>query len=168
MERKINRRIDDYFIEFKDNIRDKLTSLNINDNTNNILQFIYDYERLTLTKDDFMKRKRIKNTVPFCERCSANRANGEQCTRRKKEEDNYCGTHMKGTPHGIIEIDDCNKQTIQKIEVWVQDIQGIVYYIDKSMNVYQAEDIISNKPNPKIIAKYVKTGDIYTIPSFGI
>ena len=89
MERKINRRIDDYFIEFKDNIRDKLTSLNINDNTNNILQFIYDYERLTLTKDDFMKRKRIKNTVPFCERCSANRANGEQCTRRKKEEDNY-------------------------------------------------------------------------------
>ena len=36
------------------------------------------------------------------------------------------------------------------------------------MNVYQAEDIISNKPNPKIIAKYVKTGDIYTIPSFGI
>ena len=75
---------------------------------------------------------------------------------------------MKGTPHGIMEIDDCNKQIIQKIEVWVQDIQGIVYYIDKSMNVYQAEDIISNKPNPKIIAKYVKTGDIYTIPSFGI
>jgi hypothetical protein len=55
---------------------------------------------------------------------------------------------------------------MQKIEVWAQDIQGIIYYIDKMMNVYQAEDIVSNKPNPKIIAKYVKVGETYTIPEF--
>jgi hypothetical protein len=36
------------------------------------------------------------------------------------------------------------------------------------MNVYQAEDIVSNKTNPKIIAKYIKNGDAYSIPSFGI
>ena len=59
-------------------------------------------------------------------------------------------------------------ETVQKIEVWAQDIQGIIYYIDKSGNVYQTEDIISNKQNPKIIAKYVKNGEIYSIPSFGI
>jgi hypothetical protein len=135
---------------------------------NILLQHIYDYDRLTLAKEDFMKRKRVKNIVPFCDRCSAKRANGEQCTRRKKEEDEYCGTHMKGTPHGVVDLQDDNKQTTQKIEVWAQDIQGIVYYIDKSMNVYQAEDIISNKSNPKIIAKYVKNGDTYTIPEFGI
>ena len=41
-----------------------------------------------------------------------------------------------------------NKITTQKIEVWAQDIQGIVYYIDKSNNVYQAEDVIINKINP--------------------
>jgi hypothetical protein len=57
---------------------------------------------------------------------------------------------------------------IQKIEVWAQDIQGIIYYIDKSLNVYQAEDIITNKINPKIIAKYVKNGEQYSIPAFGI
>ena len=34
------------------------------------------------------------------------------------------------------------------------------------MNVYQAEDIISNKVNPKIIAKYVKQGETYSIPEF--
>jgi hypothetical protein len=55
---------------------------------------------------------------------------------------------------------------MQKIEVWAQDIQGIIYYIDKMMNVYQAEDIVSNKQNPKIIAKYVKIGETYTIPEF--
>lgn len=169
MERRINKRLDGYITTFKDSIRDKATSLGIqNEQMNILLQHIYDYDRLTLAKEDFMKRKRVKNIVPFCDRCSAKRANGEQCTRRKKEEDEYCGTHMKGTPHGVVDLQDDNKHTTQKIEVWAQDIQGIVYYIDKSMNVYQAEDIISNKSNPKIIAKYVKNGETYTIPEFGI
>ena len=75
---------------------------------------------------------------------------------------------MKGTPHGIVDSQDEVKSTTQKIEVWAEDIQGIVYYIDKNSNVYQSEDIISNKANPKIIAKYVKTADTYTIPQFGI
>jgi hypothetical protein len=135
---------------------------------NQLLKYIYEYERLTLEKDDFVKRKRVKNVVPFFDRCCAKRANGEQCTRRKKEGDGYCGTHMKGTPHGIVDSQDEVKSTTQKIEVWAEDIQGIVYYIDKNSNVYQSEDIISNKSNPKIIAKYAKIADTYTIPQFGI
>ena len=58
--------------------------------------------------------------------------------------------------------------TTQKIEVWAQDIQGIIYYIDKSNNVYQAEDIMANKMNPKIIAKYTKVGEQYNIPDLNI
>jgi hypothetical protein len=54
----------------------------------------------------------------------------------------------------------------KKVEVWAQDIQGILYYIDDKSNVYQAEDILSNKLNPKIIAKYKKENEIYSIPSF--
>jgi hypothetical protein len=170
MERRINKRLDGYITTFKDSIRDKATALGItqNEQMSSLLQHIYDYDRFALSKEDFMKRKRVKNVVPFCDRCSAKRANGEQCTRRKKEEDEYCGTHMKGTPHGVVDLQEDNKQTTQKIEVWAQDIQGIVYYIDKNMNVYQAEDIVSNKSNPKIIAKYVKSGEAYTIPEFGI
>ena len=80
----------------------------------------------------------------------------------------YCGTHAKVTPHGIVDNQEETKITSQKIEVWVQDIQGIVYYIDKFNNVYQAEDIVSKKMNPKIIAKNVKTGDKYSIPEFNI
>jgi hypothetical protein len=134
---------------------------------NDLIQYIYNYERMTLNKDDFMKRKRVKNVVPYFERCCAKRANGEQCTRRKKEECEYCGTHMKGTPHGLVE-DEENKQTMQKIELWAQEIMGIVYYLDKFGNVYQAEDIVNNKVNPKVISKYTKTKmengeDVYTI-----
>jgi hypothetical protein len=63
----------------------------------------------------------------------------------------------KGNTSGIVDNQEEANITSQKIEVWVQDIQSIVYYIDKFNNVYQAEDIVSNKMNPKIIAKYVKT-----------
>jgi hypothetical protein len=169
MERRINKKVETYITSFKDDIRDKATNLGLkNEQTNMLLQYIYDYERLSFAKDDFMKRKRVKNVVPFFDRCCAKRASGEQCTRRKKEDCGYCGTHMKGTPHGVVDEQEENKQQTQKIEVWAQDIQGIIYYIDKSGNVYQAEDIISNKVNPKIIAKYVKDGENITIPEFGI
>jgi hypothetical protein len=170
MERRINKRIENYVTNFKDDIRKKAETLGlVNDlNLSQLVQYVYDYERLSLSKEDFMKRKRVKNAVHLSDRCCARRASNEQCTRRKKDGCEYCGTHLKGTPHGICESGDSDKPQGQKIEVLVQDIQGIVYYIDKNNNVYQAEDIIVNKVNPKIIAKYVKHGDIYSIPEFNL
>lgn len=171
MDKRINKKISEYLSTFKDNIREKSTQLGLvnNEQYASLFQYIYDYERLTLTKEDFSKRKRVKNMVNFCERCCAKRATSEQCTRRKKDGSDYCGTHIKGTPHGImVSNNDEVKQNIQKIEVWAQDIQGIMYYVDKSGNVYKAEEIILNKVNPKVIAKYVKNGDHYSIPEFGI
>jgi hypothetical protein len=123
---------------------------------------------LSFNKEDFQKRKRVKNFVPVFDRCCAKRASDEQCTRRKKDGCEFCGTHLKGTPHGVVDESNEPKNNTQKVDVWAQDIQGIVYYIDKNMNVYQAEDIISNKINPKIIAKYVRDGETYSIPEFSI
>ena len=168
MEKRINKKFENYITTLKENIREKSIELGMNDEKmNDLIQYIYNYERMTLNKDDFMKRKRVKNVVPYFERCCAKRASGEQCTRRKKDDCEYCGTHMKGTPHGLVE-DEENKQTMQKIELWAQEIMGIVYYLDKFGNVYQAEDIVNNKVNPKVISKYTKTKmengeDVYTI-----
>ena len=114
-------------------------------------------------------RANKKYSFNFLEDIETNfESSNEQCTRRKKEESEYCGTHMKGTPHGIMDNQGEAKTNTQKVEVWAQDIQGIVYYIDKNNNVYQAEDIVGNKTNPKIIAKYLKVGEIYSIPEFNI
>jgi hypothetical protein len=168
MEKRINKKIETYTTAFKEKILERSSQLGIKDEQlNSLMQYIYDYERLSLNKDDFLKRKRVKNVVPYFDRCCAKRASSEQCTRRKKEGCEYCGTHMKGTPHGLVENEE-NKQTTQKIEVWAQEILGIVYYIDKFGNVYQAEDIVNNKINPKVIAKYVKNGEVFSIPEFGI
>lgn len=165
MEKRLNKKIDTYISQFKEDIKEKVMQLGINDNEemSQFVQFVYEYEQLSLNKEDFLKRKRVKNVVNLFDRCCAKRVNGEQCTRRKKEEDEYCGTHMKGTPHGVVDNQEEPLVTNQKIEVWAQDIQGIIYYIDKTNNVYQAEDIVANKFNPKVIAKYTKNGENYTI-----
>jgi hypothetical protein len=170
MERRINKKIETYILEFKEDIKCKAEQLGLSNDPklNSIVKFVYDYDRLILTKDDFMKRKRVKNSVHLADRCCAKRASCEQCTRRRKDGSEYCGTHLKGTPHGICQSDENEKPQGQKIEVWVQEIKGIVYYIDKNNNVYQTEDIYTNKINPKIIAKYVKQGENYSIPEFNI
>ena len=170
MEKRLNKKVETYISLFKDNIRDKATHLGLNNDTKStqLLQFIYDYDRLSFNKEDFQKRKRVKNFVPIYDRCCAKRASNEQCTRRRKDDSEYCGTHMKGTPHGILDVQNDNKVNTQKVEVWAQDIQGIVYYIDKFSNVYDTADIIKNQINPKIIAKYLKDGENYSIPEFNV
>ena len=171
MERRLNKKIEAYISQFKESIKEKATQMGVinNEEVNQLIHYIYDYERLSFTKEDFMKRKRVKNFVPIFDRCCAKRATNEQCSRRKKEGFEYCGTHMKGTPHGIIDSQENEaKLNTQKIEVWAQDIQGIIYYIDKFNNVYRAEDIVVNKVNPKIIAKYIKNGELYSIPEFNL
>ena len=113
----------------KNDIKGVISASNISDiDANSLLQFIYDYQPLEFTKTDFQKRKRVKNVVPYFERCCALRANGEQCTRRKKDSEKFCGTHIKGIPHG--EINQVTQEpTHTKRIVWAQDIKGIIYYI---------------------------------------
>lgn len=168
MERRINKKIENYMSDFKENVKKKASELGGKDVDLDLVQYIYDYERLILLKDDFMKRKRVKNVVNLSERCCAKRASGEQCTRRRKELTiEFCGTHLKGRPHGTCDLDkDAEGTEGKKVEVWAQDIQGIIYYIDKNLNVYQVEDIMQGKVNPKIIAKYHKVGESYSIPEF--
>jgi hypothetical protein len=175
MERRIEKKIDIYSNTFKNNIKSWLEINNMQfqgDATQSeFLQYIFDYDSLHLCKEDFQKRKRVKNVVPHFDRCTAKRASGEQCTRRKKTTHEFCGTHVKGIPHGKIN-NDPTISSVTKIEVWIQEIKGIDYYIDNKDNVYKPEDIIVNKVNPRIIAKYKKIqtgGDtIYTIPSLGL
>ena len=169
MEKRIEKKINSFMTTYKENIKNKIIELELTNNheCNNLIQFIYDQENLKLSKEDFMKRKRCKNVVNIYERCCAKRANGDNCSRRKKENSNYCGTHIKGTPHGIIEKEDEVLNT-EKIEVFAQDIKGIIYYIDTKNNVYKTEDILKNQENPKVIAKYIFINNEYSIPDFNI
>ena len=192
MERRLNQRIEEYLIEFKNQIAGRIQTIvqgieesgsgsgsgsgrdisilgDVKTKCNSLAAFVYNYEKIKVGKDDFMKRKRVKSVVPIYDRCCAKRASGEQCTRRKKEGESYCGTHIKGTPHSVMEENVSEPSTPKnvKVDIWAQDIKGIIYYIDKTGNVYDTEDIMKIDKYPKrVIAKYVQDGKgVYSIPS---
>ena len=175
MEKRLTNKVHTYQIDFKNAIKDWIDTQDVcvvcgeSDKTSDFLKFVYDFTNLTLSKDDFRKRKRTKNQVPQYERCMARRANGEQCTRRKKDGECFCGTHNKGTPHGVVDSSQEETKKTVKIEVWVQDIQGINYYIDSDNNVYMPDDILSNSTTPRKIGEWTinKDGE-YHIPNLGV
>lgn len=161
MERRITKKVEEHQHNFKNAIKQYLEDNDCHvksddngTNSSSFLKFVFDFENFNLSNDDFKKRKRVKNQVPQFERCVAKRANCEQCTRRKKDDNDFCGTHVKGTPHGVVDIQNSVMKKTTKIDVWVKEIKGINYYVDSANNVYMPGDILSNLPNPRKIGKY--------------
>jgi hypothetical protein len=167
MEKRVNAKVQTYLekfhSEFSDYLNERISELE----RIKVANFLENYPKFEFDKDDFQKRKRVVNTVPFYDRCKARRANGGQCSRRRREGCNFCGTHTKTQPHGVIDSEN-SKDTVnvKKVTVWEQDINGIIYYIDNNNNVYDSVDIYNNQVNPRVIAKWSKdeSGD-YVIPN---
>ena len=122
---------------------------------------------VVFTKDDFVvKRNRTRNEVHKSERCIARKSAGQQCSHRKQEGKLYCGTHSKGTPHGVISEEDDTSKVTTKVAINVIEIEGILYHVDNIGNVYDPVDIVSNAKHPKVISKYERSEDgTYSIPS---
>ena len=123
MNKKVNAKITQYLIEFKNNVRDRALEIeevggggsggggsgggdgNRKKPISDFIAYLYEYPRLVLTDEDFSKRKREKNTIPVLNRCNAKRSCGNQCTRKRKDGFEFCGTHYKGAPHGFVKDD---------------------------------------------------------------
>lgn len=165
MEVKVSKKIDTYLSKFKLDIAKQINELQLTEqkNINELMTFIWDYQNLVISTEDVTRKKRVKNTVPQFERCTAKRCSGEQCTRRRKDNEEFCGTHIKGTPHGVITKNSNEDNNYKKVSVWIQEISGISYYIDNMHNVYNMEDIIQNKMNPRVIFKWKMEDDEYVI-----
>ena len=160
MEKNIRTKVQDHNEEMKQNIQKWFSTneahlfVGNEDKTNDFIQYMNDFPNLILSKEDFQKRKRLKNSVPDYNRCVALKCNGERCSRKQKNEFvQFCGTHLKGANYGTTEqLQQGNK--IEKIQLWLQEINGISRYIDKNNNIYCMEDILNSKENPRIIGKY--------------
>ena len=172
MEILANKRVDEYIVKFKNEIKDKITTLDFikeKDKISELLEFVYEYTKIQFEKEEFIEKKKTNTyIVAPCNRCSAKRTDGEQCTRKKKKTSEYCGTHSKtneiNTTSGQPVYVSTNKQ---KMEIYAEDIQGIIYHIDQYNNVYHTEDILEGKENPRIITKVTKNPDnTFTIPQF--
>lgn len=165
MEKQLNKQIEAYLVQLKTQISEKITKLNFEEKQkiSELVEFIYEYKRLQLEKEDVVKRKRVKNVIPNANRCIGKLANGSQCTRRKKKDNDFCGTHVKGIPNGCIQLDACGECNLKSVEVHAKEFNGIVYYIDQLNRIYKTEDVLSEKQNPLIIGNVVQRNGVDVI-----
>lgn len=157
--KRLNEKTYNMFNDFVSDLNKMMDDTNINQDIKfKIRCFASNYQFGLFTCDDLLKRKRMKNIVISSDRCCAKRSNGQQCTRRHKDDSKYCGTHNKGQPHGL--IDDKIIENIVKKEVRAEEIKGIVYYIDDDGFVYDTEEVHHNIDNPRIVGKIDFDGNI--------
>ena len=62
MEKRLNNKLEQYIKAFKDNIRDKVISLGLENESQmgEFMEYVYDYDRLVVDKNDF-----VKDGAPF-------------------------------------------------------------------------------------------------------
>ena len=146
----------------------KLNSLHIDkDKTLEIIKYISEQSIFNLQNDGLKKTHRTKKTITTDEQCKATRIDGNRCTRKKRNGLHYCGTHLNCTSYTEFNTIEITRPTIDK-SVSAIDIQGIIYYIDLDLNVYNTEDVMNEILDPSIIGKACKNNEIYTIPSLGL
>ena len=106
-----------------------------------------------------IKKKKKKNKLDPGVLCMARKQDGNQCTRRRKDVNEYCGKHIKNRRFGRI---DEHTNSIEKlaendnfIMTWVEYFDGDEYLVDAN-NVVYSRDINS----PKIIGKKIGDGNL--------
>lgn len=105
--------------------------------------------------DDNNKKMRIRSDIPTYQRCQAYKANGEQCTRRRRDDCELCGTHMKGTPHGRLNLPEGGQSKTKRYLTCVKEVNGINYHVDTQTNsVYLTADILRGNREPRVIGVY--------------
>jgi len=189
MEKRLFSKFDSYTLKFKTDLQKKILELSFEekDKTNELLEYLFEYEKFTHTNNK--NTQTIPSTTVAtthivlndAERCIALRKQGDRCTRKKTNGCDYCGTHylknkvtqqehqenQENQEHQ--ENQEQNEIYNQKKEVIAQEIQGIIYYMDSELNIYNTEDIFKNVKNPRIIAKAIELGtNTYSIPSLGL
>ena len=93
------------------------------------------------------KKKRKKNKqLAKDELCMAKKADGCQCTRRRKDGNEYCGKHMGNLKFGRIDDEEKYQNSDQYIKTMHEKINGNDYLVDENNIVYSFD-----KQNPTVI-----------------
>lgn len=158
MERSLNMKVSESALQFREDMATwfktnqmEITNQEGKNGYEDFMHFIDGYENIQFTKEDLKKRIRTKTLIATFERCCALRSNHEQCTRKSKKDSVYCGTHLKSQPNGVVDMEPKTMDT--KLDVWLEDINGVHQYTDKEGNIYSSEDILQKVTFPRIIAK---------------
>ena len=76
-------------------------------------------------------KKRNRKLPPKELQCKGRKSDFEQCTRKKKEGEDFCASHLKNLKYGSIDAENDDY-----IEMFEQEIDGKIYYVDNENKVY--------------------------------
>lgn len=105
------------------------------------------------------KKKKIKKTNTI-DLCVARKADGRQCSRKKKNTNEYCGKHSSNLKYGRMDdTEDSNgvkyAENDKYIMTWHENIDGVDYLVDSNHIVYSY-----HMENPVILGKKNTKGEI--------
>ena len=144
---------------FNNKLKHILNEISVNYNIN-IDSLVQKYCEPNLSISDLAlpikKKKRKKNRIlDKNELCMAKKADGHQCTRRRKDGKEYCGKHLNNLKFGRIDDDDKYNDTSKYIKTTHEKIDGIDYLVDSNNVVYSFDKnnptIIGSKVNGKLV-----------------
>lgn len=95
-------------------------------------------------------KKRTRTLPPKDMQCQGRKNDFTQCTRKKKDDTDFCQSHLKNLKFG--RVDDENDEYIP---MWQEDINGKVYLVDNENMVYT-----NDTKSPVLIGKKTDMGEI--------
>tara|TARA_B110000967_G_C18848285_1_gene543195 strand:+ start:345 stop:944 length:600 start_codon:yes stop_codon:yes gene_type:complete len=106
------------------------------------------------------KKSNAKRVVKVGDQCMAKKADGLQCTRRRKTKDKegnliespteYCGKHLKARKFGRVDDELRFKDTTKYLKTSRQNIDGEYYLVDEHSRVFTY-----NKEHPILLGKKI-------------
>jgi len=140
-----NKDIHNYINAFKEEIVRRLDEFkkakNVKknvDNVDDLKSFITNYKNLEFSKQI----------------CLGKLESGAQCKRIQQPNSTFCKKHMECVPFGLItdhiKQPDTNNN-VKKLNLFIQHINGIPYFVDKDKNIYNSESILSKNAQPIVI-----------------
>ena len=103
------------------------------------------------------RKKRKKNKIlESTELCMAQKADGLQCTRRRKDNCEYCGKHVNNLKFGRIDDELKYNDKSKYIKTNHERINGTDYLVDENSIVYSFD-----KDNPKALGTKIDGQLVY-------
>ena len=114
-----------------------------------------DTHRIMMTK----KNVKTKTYPPSNVRCNAyiRGENKPRCSRHRKDDHLFCGTHLNHQPYGAITEHETSEPVTEEntVNVWPHELNGIMYFVDKYQNVYNTVDVLRQKQGSGVNADVI-------------
>lgn len=147
---------------FNSKLKDILTQISSDYSLNKdkLISKYVQNDNISMNIDIVQKRKRKKNKqLTGSELCMARKADNDQCTRRRKENSEYCGKHCNNLKFGRIDDEDKYSNSDDFIKCSPEEIDGKEYLVDSLSGIVYCYDF----DNPKIVGKKNSEGKLVLI-----